>query len=77
MEGIDYRLAREDMDKIVILGSAGQAKVVIEIVLHEGKHEILGLLERGRARAVRFPAMALSGRLRTCRRWQPVSSATP
>ena len=34
------------MKKIVIVGSSGHAKVVIDIVEHEGKYKIAGLLDR-------------------------------
>lgn len=36
------------MDNIVIVGSSGHAKVVIDVVEHEGKHRIAGLLDRYR-----------------------------
>jgi sugar O-acyltransferase (sialic acid O-acetyltransferase NeuD family) len=35
------------MDKIVIIGSSGHAKVVIDIVEQEGKYAIAGLVDRG------------------------------
>lgn len=34
------------MDNIVIAGSSGHAKVVIDIVRQEGKYHIVGLLDR-------------------------------
>ena len=36
------------MDKIVIIGSSGHAKVVIDIVERAGKYEVAGLLDRRR-----------------------------
>jgi sugar O-acyltransferase (sialic acid O-acetyltransferase NeuD family) len=36
------------MDSIVIIGSSGHAKVVIDIVQQEGKYKIVGLLDRYR-----------------------------
>jgi sugar O-acyltransferase (sialic acid O-acetyltransferase NeuD family) len=36
------------MDNIVIIGSAGHAKVVIDIVQQEGRYNIVGLLDRHR-----------------------------
>ena len=36
------------MDKIVIIGSSGHAKVIIDIVEHEARYEIAGLLDRYR-----------------------------
>lgn len=36
------------MDHIVIVGSSGHAKVVIDVVEHEGKYRIAGLLDRYR-----------------------------
>lgn len=37
------------MDDIVIIGSSGHAKVVIDIVQQEGKYNIIGLLDRFRS----------------------------
>jgi len=37
------------MDNIVIIGSSGHAKVVIDIVRLEGRHNVVGLLDRFRA----------------------------
>jgi sugar O-acyltransferase (sialic acid O-acetyltransferase NeuD family) len=37
------------MDKIIIVGSSGQAKVVIDIVEQEGRFSIAGLIDRFRA----------------------------
>ncbi len=37
------------MKKIFIIGSSGHAKVVIDIIEKEGKHEIIGLLSRDQA----------------------------
>jgi len=36
------------MDNIVIVGSSGHAKVVIDIVQHESRYNIVGLLDRNR-----------------------------
>ncbi|MGH8582041.1 MAG: acetyltransferase [Gammaproteobacteria bacterium] len=36
------------MDNIVIIGSSGHAKVIIDIVEHEGRYNIAGLLDRYR-----------------------------
>lgn len=36
------------MENIVIVGSSGHAKVIIDIVLQEGKYKIVGLLDRFR-----------------------------
>jgi len=36
------------MDKMVIIGSSGHAKVIIDIVEHEGRFKIAGLLDRYR-----------------------------
>ncbi len=37
------------MKKIFVIGSSGHAKVVIDIIEQEGKHEIIGLLSRDQA----------------------------
>ncbi len=37
------------MDKIIIIGSSGHAKVVINVVERENRYEIIGLLDRFRA----------------------------
>ncbi len=37
------------MSNIVIVGASGQAKVIIDIVEQEGRHSIVGLLDRARA----------------------------
>ena len=36
------------MDNIVIIGSSGHAKVIIDIVQQQGKYNIVGLLDRFR-----------------------------
>ena len=36
------------MDNIVIVGSSGHAKVIVDIVQQEGKYKIAGLLDRYR-----------------------------
>lgn len=38
----------KDMDNIIIVGSSGHAKVVIDIVQQEGRYNIIGLLDRYR-----------------------------
>lgn len=48
------------MDNIVICGSSGHAKVVIDIVQKEGKYNIRGLLEKGpdvAARTLGYPVL--------------------
>jgi len=41
--------AGDTMDNIVIIGSSGHAKVVIDIVRREGRYHLVGLLDRFRA----------------------------
>ncbi len=41
-------LGARNMDNIVIIGSSGHAKVVIDIVRREGKYKVIGLLDRFR-----------------------------
>jgi sugar O-acyltransferase (sialic acid O-acetyltransferase NeuD family) len=41
-------MQNNNMDNIVIIGSSGHAKVVIDIVLKQGKYNIVGLLDRFR-----------------------------
>ena len=36
------------MDNIIIIGSSGHAKVIIDIVQQEGKYNIVGLVDRFR-----------------------------
>ncbi|MFN0164711.1 MAG: transferase, partial [Burkholderiales bacterium] len=36
------------MDNVIVIGSSGQAKVVIDVVRREGRRNIVGLLDRFR-----------------------------
>jgi len=49
-------------DKIVIVGSSGHAKVVIDIVEREGRYEIAGLLDHVRARGEQTLGYEVLGR---------------
>ena len=46
--GIQASKLNEPMDNIVVIGSSGHAKVVIDILENEGRYKIVGLLDRYR-----------------------------